>query len=184
MPQLIFNRIPPMTTFFKPSRRQCLTTALTVTLALTLPGTVLAHDFKAGDIVIDHPYATPSLPGARTGAVYFRGLRNTGRSADRLVGAHTTAAGSVEIHRMVMEGDVMRMGALDTLALPAGSELPFRHEGPHQNRYHLMLLELKSPLVVGDRFTLTMRFERGGEREVTVWVQQPREAARDSGHQH
>lgn len=179
MLQPILNRTTPMKTFFKPSRRRCLTTALTLTLALTLPGPVLAHDFKAGDIVIDHPYATPSLPGARTGAVYFRGLRNTGRGGDSLIGARTTAAGSVEIHRMVMEGEVMRMGALDKLALPAGSELPFRHGG----QYHLMLLDLKSPLVVGDRFTLTLRFERGGEREVTVWVQQPREAAKDSGHQ-
>ncbi|NYG35389.1 copper chaperone PCu(A)C [Sphaerotilus montanus] len=167
-----------MKTFFKPSRRQLLTTALA--LALTLPCAVVAHDFKAGDIVIDHPYATPSLPGTRTGAVYFRGLRNTGRSADSLVSARTAAAGSVEIHRMVMDGEVMRMGALDKLALPAGSELPFRHGG----QYHLMLLDLTSPLVVGDRFQLTLRFERGGEREVTVWVQQPRQAARDSGHQH
>lgn len=166
-----------MNEFFNSPRRRWLTTALT--LALTLPCAVRAHDFKAGDIVIDHPYATPSLPGARTGAVYFRGLRNTGRSADSLVSVRTAAAGSVEMHRMVMEGDVMRMGALDKLALPAGSELPFRHGG----QYHLMLLDLKSPLVVGDRFKLTLRFERGGEREVTVWVQQPREAAQDSGHQ-
>ena len=28
----------------------------------------LAHDFKAGALVIDHPYATPTAPGARTGA--------------------------------------------------------------------------------------------------------------------
>ncbi|MDZ7855638.1 copper chaperone PCu(A)C [Sphaerotilus sp.] len=163
-----------MKTFFKPARRQCLVTAM----ALALPGTVLAHDFKAGDIVIDHPYATPSLPGARTGAVYFRGLRNTGRLPDRLVGARTAAAGSVEVHRMVMDGDVMRMGALDTLAIPAGGALPFRHGG----QYHLMLLDLKSPLVAGDRFKLTLRFERGGEQEVTVWVQQPRE--RDGSHRH
>jgi copper(I)-binding protein len=174
MPQPILTRNHAMKTFFKPSRRQCLSTALA--LALTLPGPVLAHDFKAGDIVIDHPYATPSLPGTRNGAVYFRGLRNTGRQADRLVGVHTAAAGSVEVHRMVMDGDVMRMGALDTLAIPAGGELPFRHGG----QYHLMLLDLKSPLVVGDRFKLTLRFERGGEREVSVWVQQPR----DSGHRH
>ncbi|MEX8493289.1 copper chaperone PCu(A)C [Sphaerotilus sp.] len=178
MLQPTLNRTPPMKTFFQPLRRHCLTTALT--LALAAPCVVLAHDFKAGDIVIDHPYATPSLPGARTGAVYFRGLRNTGHSADRLVSARTPAAGSVEIHRMVMDGEVMRMGSLDSVALPAGGELPFRHGG----QYHLMLIDLKSPLVVGDRFALTLRFERGGEREVTVWVQQPREAARDSGHQH
>ena len=37
-----------------------------------------AHDFKQGDLVIDHPYATPSLAGTRNGSVYFKGLRNRG----------------------------------------------------------------------------------------------------------
>jgi len=32
-------------------------------------------------------------------------------------------------------------------------------------------------LRAGDRFPLTLRFGRGGEREVTVWVQQPRDRA-------
>jgi copper(I)-binding protein len=141
-------------------------------------GGARAHDFKAGALVIDHPYATPTPAGARTGAVYFRALKNTGREADRLLGASTPAAASVEIHRSTMDGDVMRMRQLDALALPAGAELKLRHGG----ELHLMLIELKAPLKEGDRFALRLRFERAGEREVTVWVQQPRDGA--SGHRH
>ena len=43
-----------------------------------------AHDFKQGDLVIDHPYATPSLACTRNGSVHFKGLRNRDGQADRL----------------------------------------------------------------------------------------------------
>ena len=44
-----------------------------------------------------------------------------------------------------------------------------------------MLMDLKQPLKDGDRFDLTLRFERAGERTVKVWVQTPRDA---TGHRH
>jgi copper(I)-binding protein len=48
-----------------------------------------AHDFKLGALRIDHPYATPTPAGARTGAAYLRTLRKPGDEPDRLIGAHT-----------------------------------------------------------------------------------------------
>ena len=74
----------------------------------------------------------------------------------------------------------MRMRAIDGIALPPGTEVRLRHGGEH----HLMLLGLKQPLLVGDRFPLTLRFERAGEREVMVWVQQPRVSAGVHEHKH
>lgn len=137
-----------------------------------------AHGARVGDLVIDHPYAIPTPDGARTGAAYFRTLKNTGRAPDRLLGARTPAAAAVEIHRSTMDGTVMRMRAIDALELPAGAELKPRHGGDT----HLILVDLKAPLRNGERFPLVLRFERAGEREVTVWVQQPRE---DTGeHKH
>ena len=37
-----------------------------------------AHGFKAGDLKINHPYATPSLKGSKTGAAYIRSIKNNG----------------------------------------------------------------------------------------------------------
>lgn len=142
-----------------------------------------AHDFRAGALRIDHPYATPTVAGASTGAVYFRTLRNTGDQPDRLVGASTPVARLVEIHRSTIDAQqVMRMRPVDGIALPARGELQLRHGG----EYHLMLLELRAPLAAGERFPLTLRFERAGEREVMVWVQQPREAGAryEPAHRH
>ena len=148
-------------------------------ILLAVCGMASAHDFKAGSLVIDHPYATPSLGGVTRGALYFRTLKNTGREADRLIGARTPVASSVEIHSSTMDGDVMRMRQVEALELSAGSEMKLRHSG---GSHHLMLVGLKQPLKEGDRFPVTLRFERAGEREVTVWVQQPRDAGQ--GHDH
>ena len=137
-----------------------------------LAGMANAHDFKAGDLRIDHPYATPSRPGVQTGAVYFRGIRNTGAQADRLLSASTPVAGRVHIHRMRMQGDVMQMRALPALDIPGHTTVPMRHNTP--DGYHLMLFDLKAPLKDGDRFPVTLTFERAGTREVKVWVQTPR----------
>jgi periplasmic copper chaperone A len=143
--------------------------ALAAAPLLGRPATALAHGTRAGDIVIDHPYATPSPPGA-PGAVYFRGLSNRGRVADRLISARTPVAESVEIHRSTLDGNVMRMRPIAALELPAGAELRLRHGGDT----HLMLVGLKARLEDGQRFTLQLRFERAGDTDVTVWVQTPR----------
>lgn len=140
-----------------------------------------AHDFKLGPLRIDHPYALPMAAGTTTGAAYLRGIRNTGDLADRLVGASTPVARNVEIHRSAMDAqNVMRMRVTDGIDLPPKSELQLRHGGEH----HLMLIGLKQPLRDGERFSMTLRFEKAGEREVTVWVQTPRDAADTHLHKH
>ncbi len=151
-------------------------TAAVTALLMALTTAAHAHDFRAGDLVIDHPYATPSLPGIKNGAAYFRGIRNAGRADDRLLSARTDVAARVELHSMRTENDVMRMREVSAFNLPAGKSVQFRH-GQAQ---HLMLVDLKKPLVVGERFDLTLVFEKAGETTVKVWVQQPREA--NSGH--
>jgi hypothetical protein len=37
--------------------------------------------------------------------------------------------------------------------------------------YHVMLMELKQPLKNGDRFPLTLTFEKAGKIEVSVWAE-------------
>ena len=67
---------------------------------------------------------------------------------------------------------------MEALPLPAKTTVKPMHGG----EWHLMLLDLKAPLKDGDRFAVTLRFERAGEKDVSVWVQQPRAGAVD--HQH
>ena len=152
------------------------TTGLAAVL-LAAASAAAGHGFRAGDLDIDQPYAVPSLAGSPTGAAYLRGIRNPGDRADRLVGAASGVAARVELHHMVLEGDVMRMRAVDAIPLPPRSTTTLRQGGP----YHLMLVGLRQPLKDGDRFDLTLRFQHAGERTVKVWVQTPRDPG---SHRH
>jgi copper(I)-binding protein len=132
--------------------------AIALFAAWTLAGMssqALAHGASKGELVIDHPYATPSLAGSPHGVAYLRGVRNKGQQADRLIRASSPVAERVE--------------------LPAKTELRMRHGTP--NGHHLMLLGLKAQLKDGDRLPVTLTFQRAGEREVMVWVQTPRDGA-------
>lgn len=138
-----------------------------------------AHGVTAGALVLDHPYALPSLTGTTGGAAYLRGIRNRGDTADRLVGADTPIAARVELHRMTLDGGVMHMRETPFIALPPHSQTALRHGG----EYHLMLIQLKQPLKDGDRFDMTLKFEHAGPRTVTVWVQTPRHTTVNQGHE-
>ena len=151
-------------------------------MGLVISNTARAHDFRVGTIVIDHPYATPSPMGSNTGAVYIKSLRNRGDAADRLVGASSPTASQVSLHAMRMDGEVMRMHAVSAIELPAKGEVRMSHAAASSTtNHHLMLEGLKAPLKDGDRFDLTLRFEKAGERTVQIWVQTPRGTA---AHQH
>ena len=162
-------------------RRRLGVAAFTVCL-ITGVGLASAHDFKIGDLVIDHPYATPSLAGVNSGGVYFRGIRNRGAQADRLIAAKSSVAARVELHHMQMDGQIMRMRAVDAIDLPPRTEINFRHGGA--GSYHLMLFDLKHSLKDGDRFDVELSFEKAGTRKVKVWVQTPRPSTGSHSHKH
>jgi len=147
------------------------------TLALTALSAV-AHSYKLGEIDIGHPYARPTREGQMVGAGYLK-LANKG-PVDRLVAATSPAAGSVEIHSMSMEGDVMKMRQVDAIELATGQTVELKPGG-----YHLMLMGLKAPLKAGEKFPLTLKFEKAGEVVVTVNVEEPKPKSEATGeHKH
>lgn len=146
------------------------------TASLCLPA-AQAHGVRAGDLVIDHPYAVPMAAGATEGAAYLRSVKNRGAVADRLVGATSPRAASVVLRRRVGDGATVRLQDIGSIKVPPGGELRLRHDGDIQ----LALLGVRPALRDGDRFPLRLRFERAGEVELTVWVQTPRS---DAGHRH
>jgi copper(I)-binding protein len=141
-----------------------------------------AHNAKAGDVAIGHPFATPSIAGVSNGAVYFSSLENTGDQPDRLVRASTPAAARVEIHTMGVDAQgVMRMREIDGIALAPKAKLLMRAG----NGVHLMLMGLKAPLKEGDTFPMTLQFERAGTLQVEVKVDRQKPGgAMPEGHMH
>lgn len=126
---------------------------------------VLAGDYKLKDLVIDHPYARATPPGATTGGAYVT-VENKGATSDKLLAASTPAAKSVEIHEMSMNGGMMTMRAVPGIEIKARAKVELKPGG-----YHLMLLDLKEPLKTGAKIPLTLVFEKAGKVEVSAWVE-------------
>lgn len=150
-----------------------------VVAALTLNSTALAEDYTLGRLKVGDPYARATVPMQPAGAAYLT-LENAGRQPDRLLGATSPVAQSVEIHTMTMAGNVMKMRMVDSIALaPAAKVVMQPGEG-----YHFMLLGLKQPLTSGQRFPLRLKFEKAGQLEVTVRVEQAGAAQGSSAAAH
>ncbi|GIK96481.1 MAG: hypothetical protein BroJett029_06900 [Alphaproteobacteria bacterium] len=135
---------------------------LFVAFALAAPAS--AHDYKLGDLTIDHPWARASAGHAKTGAAYFA-VVNGGAEADRLVGA-SSPVGRAELHTHISEDGIMKMRPVDAVDLPAGERAVLEPGG-----LHVMLMDLAKPLVEGESFPLTLTFEKAGDIDVEVKVE-------------
>jgi len=127
---------------------------------------VFAHSHEKGDLQIRHPWSRATPPGAKVAAGYLE-IRNNGKQADRLLSASTPVAKKVEMHVTEHAGDVAKMRQLRAFEVPARERLALAPNGAH-----LMLVDLVQPLKKGERFAMTLRFERAGEIEVQFEVQE------------
>jgi periplasmic copper chaperone A len=141
-------------------------------------GTAQAHDFKVGDLQIDHPWARPTVAKQPTGGAYLS-IENRGKAGDSLLRASSPIASDVQIHSMKMEGNTMRMREVGKLDVAAGAKV----EMMPGDGYHIMLMGLKQPLKAGDKFPLKLEFEKAGAVDVMVNVEtKPKESA--AVHKH
>ena len=106
-------------------------------------------------------------------------MKLTSAQGGKLVSVASPAAGVVEIHEMAMEGDVMKMRAVQGVDLPAGKAVELKPGG-----YHVMLMDLKQQAKVGSSLALTLIIEgKDGQRETLV-VNAPVKALDTSVHKH
>jgi len=114
-------------------------------------------------VQVKDAWARPAVQGqSATGA--FMSL--TSADGARLVGASSPVAGVVEIHEMAMDGNVMKMRAVPGIDLPPGRSVDLKPGG-----YHVMLMDLKRPLKLGERVPVELRFETRDKRLVTQPVE-------------
>jgi len=93
-------------------------------------------------------------------------MKLTAKDGVKLVSASSSAAGVVEVHEMKMDGDVMRMRAVQGgLDLPAGKTVELKPGG-----YHVMLMDLKAALPKDSTVPMTLVFKdaKGVESKVEV----------------
>lgn len=132
----------------------------------------------AGELMVHEVMAPASPLAGGNGAVYFVVMNNTAQT-DRLVAVESDVAAAAELHESVEENNVIRMEPRpDGFEIPAGGSVTLAPGGKH-----VMLLNLKAPLVEGESFTVTLRFQQAPAISVTAPIVAPGSAP-GGEHQH
>ena len=104
----------------------------------------------------------------------------TAKTDGQLVAVASPLAGVAQVHEMKMEGGVMKMAEVKGgLVLPAGKAVELKPGG-----YHLMLMDLKAPLVKETTVPLTLIFKdaKGVESKVELKLPVAANAPAGMGH--
>ena len=102
-------------------------------------------------VKVEGAWARATVQGQKgTGAF----MNITAAQGTRLVGVTSPVAGVAEVHEMKMDGDVMKMRTVPALDLPAGKTVQLK-----PGSYHLMLMDLKRPLLKDSTVPVTLRFK-------------------------
>lgn len=128
--------------------------------------TVLAHEFKVGDLEIGHPWSRATPAGAKVAGGYFT-ITNKGGTADRLLSISSDISDRAELHEMAVKDGVMTMRPVaGGLEIPADGKVALAPGG-----YHLMFVGLKRQPRQGEKFSATLTFEKAGAVSVDFAVE-------------
>ena len=117
----------------------------------TLLAAFVCNGAMAEAVTVSNPWARATVQGQK-GAGVFMTLTSTVDT--RLMSASSPVAAFGQVHEMRMEGDVMKMHALkEGLESPAGKTVELK-----PGSYHVMLMDLKTPLLKETTIPVTLVF--------------------------
>ena len=124
--------------------------------SISLMAVVTAMTFSspvaAQTVDVQGAWARATVPGQKATGAF---MKLTAKESSKLVSASSPVAGVVEVHEMKMEGDIMKMRAVQGgLDLPAGKAVELKPGG-----YHVMLMDLKAPLLKDTTVPVTLVFK-------------------------
>lgn len=152
------------------------TLPIAVLLSVTVSFDAFAHEVKAGDLLIAHPYVIETTKTARSGAGYMS-ITNTGAAADRLIAVEASFP-RVMIHGNESENGVSRMVHFESIEVTPGQTVAL---SPGDK--HIMFMGLNGdPFEVGEEIPVTLVFERAGRINVIFQVEARKETRAERIH--
>jgi copper(I)-binding protein len=142
-------------------------------IALVTTLSLCAGLAQAQTVEVSDAYARATVTGQKASGAFMT-LRSA--AATQLVGASSPVAGSVQVHEMKMDGDVMKMRETSALDLPAGQPVELKPGG-----YHIMLMDLKGPLQADQKIAMTLTFKNAAGQTSKQQLQVPVRAMGGSG---
>jgi copper(I)-binding protein len=143
-------------------------------LALSLMG--LAFQASA-QTKVDDAWVRATVPTQTASGAF---MTVTADSDSKLLSVATPIAKDVQIHEMTMKNEVMSMGPVKFVELPAGKAVKLDPNG-----YHVMLMGLSAQLKEGETVPLTLTVENAKGEKETIEVKAPvRSLTNMEGHDH
>lgn len=120
--------------------------------------------FVQAGVVVNDGYVRAPVPGQNMAAA-FMVISNNGDKPLQLVAVKSDVAAQLELHGHTNDNGIMRMRRIDSLPVPARGEVTLAPGG-----LHLMLIDLRKPLVEKQRVAFTLVFADGTEARAEVPV--------------
>jgi periplasmic copper chaperone A len=136
--------------------------SISLTAMVAVVGGLAFAQTPNANVDVKEAWVRSTVPGQMgTGAF----MKITAKNGAKLVGVSSPVAGVGEVHEMKMDGDVMKMRALPSLDLPAGKAVELNPGG-----YHVMLMDLKQPLLKDSKVPVTLIFKdsKGAESKLEL----------------
>ena len=119
---------------------------------------------KMPDIRIEDAKAYLSPMMSNTASVFMK-IINTGKGSDNLVSASVDMpSAAVELHD-VKDG---KMAAIDKISIPPDGVVELKPKS-----LHIMIFKMPKGTKAGHEFTLRLKFERSGEKALTIKLTEP-----------
>jgi periplasmic copper chaperone A len=139
-------------------------TKMAAVIAATLVASAATgHEFKIKGFEFIHPWTREPASGVKDVPVYMV-LRNTSAMEDRIVAVSSPFATKGELRAGKAKGE----GQIG--AIPIGGNATVELDA---DRPHILLRGLIEPLDGYQYFPLTLTFERAGQMEIEVYVEEP-----------
>jgi copper(I)-binding protein len=136
---------------------------VTLLAVLLLANPAAAHEFKIKDFEFIHPWTREPASGVKDAPVYMV-LRNTASTDDRIVAVSSPFATKGELRAGAAEGG----DQLTAITIKGNATVELNADRPH-----ILLRGLTEPLDGYQYFPLVLTFERAGQMEIEVYVEEP-----------
>lgn len=127
-------------------------------------------------IDVNDAYARATPPNATTSAV-FATIENTGDKDRVIVEAASQASSVVELHDVIMDGDVMKMRQVKSITVPANGQTILK-----PGSLHIMLLDVEKPMKEGKTINVELTFANGEVQVLTVPVKKVMSGMKKHAH--
>jgi len=104
-------------------------------------------------ITISQPYARETIPGTHISSAYML-IKNNSTTDRKLIAISSNISPRIEMHQHLMANGMMKMRKISAITIPAQQHVVLQPAG-----LHLMIFDLKKPLISTQIVKMTLHFD-------------------------